>query len=113
MTFFSVSGGEETKPLLIGLICAGFSIPIALYVIYIVIKYMAMKDAATAQKVPKVLVIHSSSVALHANVVLCLVDYLKNHCSIEPLVDELHIFSSKSRVRAWIVCDYLLSLWLP
>ncbi|KAL0274574.1 UNVERIFIED_CONTAM: hypothetical protein PYX00_002675 [Menopon gallinae] len=90
-------GGERAKPLLIGIICASFCIPVALYVIYMVIKYMAMKEVAVVEKIPKVLVIHSSSVAVHANVVLYLVDYLKNYCYVEPLVDELHIFSSKSR----------------
>ena len=52
-------------------------------------------------KLPVVLIVHSPSRASHLKSVIALTEYLKNHCYIEALLDQLDVQSTKSKVTVY------------
>jgi hypothetical protein len=49
-------------------------------------------------KLPVVLIIYSPSQASHVKSVVALTEYLRNHCFVEALLDQLDIPDSETKV---------------
>lgn len=95
---FFFLGGESTKPMLIGIVSVTLILPVMLYVLFLLKNHLIYKSKKWMRFTPKVLIVFAPSVPSHLNAVLALVEYLKTYCNVQPLIDELHIVTSKSRV---------------
>ncbi|KAJ9588289.1 hypothetical protein L9F63_018341, partial [Diploptera punctata] len=91
-----------TKTLLIGVVGCVVLIPVFMIIVFIWKRQC--KPPSTDVKLPVVLMIHTPSRASHLKSVISLAEYLKNHCYIEALLDQLDVQTTESK-DPWTWCN--------